>query len=123
MSTLERVKGVGPTTAEKLRKAGFDSVPALAEADYEAVAEQTGLSPSVVQRMVTAAGVTTEEIVVENLHKEIGEKGSAMASEILKMDNSNGKASTFREELFAQVMQRPDIRERVIKEVVNELFD
>lgn len=123
MSTLEKVKGVGPTTAEKLRKAGFDSVPALAEADYEAVAEQTGLSPSVVQRLVDASGVAVEEIEVENLHKEIGEKGSAMASEILKMDDSNGKASTFREELFAQVMQRPDIRERVLKEVVNELFD
>lgn len=124
MSDLERVRGVGPTTAEKLRKAGFDTIPVLSEADYQTVAKKAGLAASVVQRLVHAAGETVKEIERENVRREWeGRKSPATALEILQIGLKQRKFVSFKQELLIRAMQKPDIRERIVKKVVKELLD
>lgn len=52
---LEEIKGVGPAYAERLRDAGVDHAGALADADAEELAEETGLSAKRIGRWIDRA--------------------------------------------------------------------
>ncbi|WP_123536320.1 helix-hairpin-helix domain-containing protein [Halosimplex salinum] len=52
---LEDIKGIGPTYAERLREAGVGGVGELAEADAEALAEETDIATSRVEDWVEQA--------------------------------------------------------------------
>jgi cold shock CspA family protein len=56
-SVLEvgEIKGVGKTTEEKLRGAGFDTVESIASVDADAVSEKTGISSKVAAKIVASA--------------------------------------------------------------------
>ena len=49
------IKGVGKTTEEKLRAAGYNTVASLASADADEVAEKSGISAKVIAKIVEAA--------------------------------------------------------------------
>ena len=49
------IKGVGKTTEEKLRAAGYNTVASLASADADEVAEKSGISVKVTAKIVEAA--------------------------------------------------------------------
>jgi DNA-binding protein len=49
------IKGVGKTTEEKLRSAGYDTVASIASADADTVAEKTGISAKVASKIIEAA--------------------------------------------------------------------
>jgi len=52
---LTDLPGVGPVTAEKLREAGYSSLEAIAIASPQELAEATGISPSIAQKIIAAA--------------------------------------------------------------------
>ena len=52
---IAEIKGVGKTTEEKLRKAGFDTVESIASVDAETVSEKTGISSKVTAKLVASA--------------------------------------------------------------------
>ena len=61
MSAVTEVRGVGGTTAERLRLAGIESVAVLAKADAKQVAGKTGVAESIVARLITAAQENLKE--------------------------------------------------------------
>ena len=52
---IAEIKGVGKTTEEKLRKAGFDTVESIATVDAETVSEKTGISSKVTAKLIASA--------------------------------------------------------------------
>ena len=52
---IAEIKGVGKTTEEKLRKAGFDTVESVATVDAEIVSEKTGISLKVAAKLIASA--------------------------------------------------------------------
>lgn len=52
---LEDLPGIGPTTAEKLRESGFDTLMAVAAAPVSIIIEATGLTDQAAQKAVKAA--------------------------------------------------------------------
>ncbi len=52
---IAEIKGVGKTTEEKLRKAGFDTVESIATEDAETVSEKTGISSKVAAKLIASA--------------------------------------------------------------------
>jgi cold shock CspA family protein len=52
---IAEIKGVGKTTEEKLRKAGFDTVESVASVDAETVSEKTGISSKVAAKLIASA--------------------------------------------------------------------
>ena len=52
---VSEIKGVGKTTEEKLRKAGFDTVESIATVDAETVSEKTGISSKVAAKLIASA--------------------------------------------------------------------
>jgi cold shock CspA family protein len=52
---IAEIKGVGKTTEEKLRKAGFDTVESIASVDAETVSEKTGISSKVAAKLIASA--------------------------------------------------------------------
>ena len=52
---LEDIPGVGPTTAEKLREAGFVSVESIATASPIELAESAEIGESTAKKMIKAA--------------------------------------------------------------------
>ena len=55
MNNLEDIKGVGPSTAEKLRKIGIGTITALAQANPTAVGKETRLPVLIISRLIQAA--------------------------------------------------------------------
>jgi cold shock CspA family protein len=52
---IAEIKGVGKTTEEKLRRAGFDTVESIASVDAETVSEKTGISSKVTAKLIVSA--------------------------------------------------------------------
>jgi predicted flap endonuclease-1-like 5' DNA nuclease len=52
---LEDIKGIGPAYAERLREAGVEGVGGLADADVTAVAAESGIAESRIQKWVDRA--------------------------------------------------------------------
>jgi DNA-binding protein Alba len=53
--TLTDIKGVGATTEEKLKDAGYNTVESLASTEPEAISEKTGISPKITEKLVKAS--------------------------------------------------------------------
>jgi predicted flap endonuclease-1-like 5' DNA nuclease len=52
---LQDIKGIGPAYADRLSEVGIESIGELADADYEAVAEEADLAPGRVEQWVDRA--------------------------------------------------------------------
>ena len=52
---LQDIKGIGPAYADRLREVGIESIAELADADFEAVAEEADLAPGRVEGWVDRA--------------------------------------------------------------------
>lgn len=52
---VDTIKGIGPSYAEKLGKAGVNTVDELANADPASLAEQTGIAESRIQNWIDQA--------------------------------------------------------------------
>lgn len=52
---LQDIKGIGPAYADRLSEVGIESIAELADADFEAVAEEAGLAPGRVEQWVDRA--------------------------------------------------------------------
>lgn len=111
MNDLGQVKGIGPTTAEKLKIAGFDTIPLLAAADYKDIIEKVALAPSVTQRLVEAA----REIVETEL-KEINGVGPAIAEKLRTAGYTmiSSVADANREDLVENLDLMPAVAQRLI---------
>lgn len=52
---LQDIKGIGPAYADRLSEVGIESIAELADADFEAVAEEADLAPGRVEQWVDRA--------------------------------------------------------------------
>ncbi|MFB6218380.1 MAG: helix-hairpin-helix domain-containing protein [Halobacteriaceae archaeon] len=57
--SVQTIKGVGPAYADQLGEAGVETVGDLADADAEALAEASGLSPARIENWVEQARART----------------------------------------------------------------
>ncbi len=83
---LEDLPGVGETTAEKLREAGFKTVEAIAVASIGELKDATGMGESASKKIITAA-------------RDSEDMGFETASELLKKREKIGKMTTGSKEL------------------------
>jgi len=73
--TIEDLPGVGPSTAEKLKAAGMDTLLAIAVCSIGVLTDEAGVSESVARKMIQAArdmldmGFETGDIVLEKRGK------------------------------------------------------
>ncbi|MCH8011570.1 MAG: DUF4332 domain-containing protein [Candidatus Marinimicrobia bacterium] len=121
MTELERVKGIGPTTAEKLKNAGFESIPLLSRADYKDIIEKVALAPSVAQRLVD----TAREIVESELMAVKG-VGPAIAKKLRTtgFDTIFSLADANRGDLIEKIALTPAVTQRLInaaQDIVEEI--
>lgn len=124
MSDLENVKGVGRITAEKLRKAGLNTVPQLAKANVRTMVKKTGFPESIALRLIGAAKEARK--VVER-PQERRKKGKRVltASQVLKSVTPEQLLAlpSFKKQLLARVMTTPSLRQKIVRNTVKELFD
>lgn len=73
MDNLEKIIGVGKATLGKLRKAGYNTIKAIAEEKPELLVKKIGIFPSVAIRIVDSAKKITEARIKEE--EEISESG------------------------------------------------
>lgn len=66
MENLEKLDGVGKTTSDKLKKAGYNNIEAIAKAKPESLAKTIGAFSAVAKRIVNSA----EEIVEARIKEE-----------------------------------------------------
>lgn len=120
MNDIGQVKGIGPTTAEKLKSAGFDTIPLLAAADYKEIIEKVALTPSVTQRLVEAA----REIVETDL-KEIKGVGSVIAEKLIVAGytTASSVADANREEIVENLGLIPATAQRLIQSAGERLTE
>lgn len=121
MNDIGQVKGIGPTTAEKLKNAGFDSIPLLAAADYKDIIEKVALAPSVTQRLVESA-----RQIIETELKEVKGVSPAIAEKlrIAGYTTASSVADANREELVENLGLLPAMAQRLINsagEIVTEI--
>ncbi|MCH7732542.1 MAG: DUF4332 domain-containing protein [Candidatus Marinimicrobia bacterium] len=111
MTELERVRGIGPTTAEKLKNAGFETIPLLSSAGYKDIIEKVALAPSVAQRLVeTAREIVESELVrVKGVGPTIAKKLRTTGFDtIFSLANAN------RGDLIEKVALTPAVAQRLI---------
>lgn len=124
MNDLENVKGVGRITAEKLRKAGLNTVPQLAKANVRTMVKKTGFPESIALRLIGAAKEARK--VVER-PQERRKKGKRVltASQVLKSVTPEQLLAlpSFKKQLLARVMTTPSLRQKIVRNTVKELFD
>jgi ERCC4-type nuclease len=53
--SLESITGVGATTAQKLRSAGYETIIEVANADPEELSEKSGISNKIARKIIDAA--------------------------------------------------------------------
>lgn len=70
MENFEMLKGVGKTTADKIRKAGYSTIDAIAEAKPAVLAKKVGIFPSVSKRIVNSAKMIVKARIKEEKMKE-----------------------------------------------------
>lgn len=73
MDNLEKIIGVGKATLGKLRKAGYNTIKAIAEEKPELLVRKIGIFPSVAIRIVDSAKKITKAGIKEE--EEISESG------------------------------------------------
>ena len=66
MESLEKLNGVGKTTSDKLKKAGYNNIEAIAKAKPESLAKKIGAFSAVAKRIVNSA----EEIIEAGIKEE-----------------------------------------------------
>lgn len=124
MNDLENVKGVGRITAERLRKAGLNTVPQLAKANVRTMVKKTGFPESIALRLIGAAKEARK--VVER-PQERRKKGKRVltASQVLKSVTPEQLLAlpSFKKQLLARVMTTPSLRQKIVRNTVKELFD
>jgi len=90
ISTIEELPGVGPTSAQKLRSGGFNSLEAIAVAPVGVLVDVAGLGEATASKVVNAArdalemGYESADILLEK-RKEIGKlsTGSQALNDLL----------------------------------------
>jgi len=124
MSDLEDVKGVGQITAERLRKAGLNTVPQLAKANVRAMVKKTGLPESIALRLIGAAK-EARKVVERPQERRKNGKRVLTASQVLKSVTPEELLAlpSFKEQLLARVMTTPSLRQEIVRNTVRELFD
>ncbi len=73
---LTSIKGIGPALAERMAAAGFDTVPKVADAATDALAQVQGLSEATASKVITAA----QSAVPDGLAMMAGSSGGSAAS-------------------------------------------
>jgi len=124
MYDLENVNGIGPRTAEKLKRAGFDSILLLAEAEYQDVVEKSGLPPLVAKRLIHVAKETKKEIEtqINERQKEL-KKIIPTVSQILQSGIRGESITSLKQELLKRAIKIPHVRKRILRKLSAELFD
>lgn len=124
MFNLENVNGVGPKTAEKLQRAGFGSIVLLAEAEYQDVAEKSGLSRSVAKRLIHVAKETNQENETQaNERQKELKKIIPTVSQILQSGIRGESITSFKQVLLKRAIKIPYVRKRIVRKLSAELFD
>ncbi len=106
--TVDKVKGVGGVTAQRLRKAGFGTIAKLAQANPGRLAENTGLNKPLANKLISAA---------RNIYNE----ASAEQSSTKKSTAAEG-ALTVKGKIITEAMKNEEFRRRVVHYVVDKLF-
>lgn len=124
MYDLENVNGVGPKTAEKLRRAGFDSIELLAKAEFQDLVGKSGLSPLVAKRLINVAKDTKQknETQADERQKEL-KKIIPTVSQILQSGIRAQSITSLKQELLKRAIKIPHVRKRIIRKLSAELFD
>ncbi len=97
MENLEKLNGVGKTTADKLKKAGYNTIEAIAMATSANLAKEIGVFPAVAKRIINSAKkITKERIMVVKASSKL--KGKREVEEEKEEEKKKEKKETSKEE-------------------------
>ena len=124
MYDLENVNGVGPRTAEKLQRAGFNSIELLAKAEYQDLVGKSGLSLLVAKRLINVAKENKKKNKMQANKKQKELKNIIpTVSQILQSGIRGGSITSLKQELLKRAIKIPHVRKRIIRKLSAELFD
>jgi len=105
IDNLEEIKGVGKTTAEKFRKAGYKTLADLAKITPEELAQKTKIHSTIAQKVVKAAEEEMETTVAEPVSKPTDTK------------------TTLLKDILPSVLEDYKFKEEILKKVAEEVSD
>lgn len=106
--TVDKVQGVGGVTAQRLRKAGFDTIAQLAQADPSRLAVKTGLNKPLAKKLISAA---------RNVYKE-----ASAEQPPAEKDATTEEGLTIKGKIIAEAMKIEEFRRRVVHYIVDKMF-
>ncbi len=106
-TTIEQIQGVGEATAEKLRKAGYNTITQIAQAQPDRLAEETGLRKYLAEKLISSAKEASKEPTPQEIPKE--------------KERIAEETGTMKERLLREVMKDERFRRRLIRHIVDKL--
>lgn len=91
MENLEKLHGVGKTTADKLKNGGYNTIEAIAKARPAILAKKIGIFPAVAERIVNSAKKITKARIAEEETISESEIKRKEREEIEKSEKSEEK--------------------------------
>lgn len=106
-TTIEKIRGVGEATADKLRKAGYNTIVKIAQAQPDRLAEETGLRKYLAEKLISSAKKAHKELSMEEVPKE--------------KEKVVEEGETVKQRLLREIMKDEGFRRRLIHYVVDKL--
>lgn len=106
-TTIEEIRGVGEATAERLRKAGYNTIAKLSQAQPDRLAEETGLRKYLAERLISSAKAAHKELSMEEVPEE--------------KEKAVEERETVKERSLRELMKDEGFRRRLIHYVVDKL--
>lgn len=109
---IEKIRGVKEATGERLRKAGYNTIAKIAQAQPNKLAEKSGLTKYLAGRLISSAKEAYKELSTEEISEEVPEEKEKVAEE----------GQTVKERIVSEAMKDEGFRRRVIHYIVDDLF-
>jgi len=109
---IEEIRGIKEATGEKLRKAGYNTIAKIAQAQPDELAKKAGLTKYLAEKFISSAKETYKELPEEKASaEEIPEEKEKVAEE----------GQTAKEKIISEAMKDEGFRRRVIHYIADKL--